>query len=167
MGVRYALTFNAIDTGNVAGTFKTMAALIIANTAGLGRVRLRSLQLACAEDTGDMGDKLIAVQVKRIDGVTTSGTSGSTVSAANMPKMDPDCDRDAPASGALNYSAEPTTYETEPLWQFEFHMRTGFIKYWDAEDAPHIHIDSILGVLCAPRDAVAVKVSGTLEFEAC
>jgi len=161
MGV-YSLTFNDVDSGAVADTFKTMAALIVPDTAG-NRFRLLGFNLGCAENSPV--DEIMAVKLHRIADVSagTAGTAGSTVSAANMAKFDPGSVASI-ISGKLNYSAEPTAYETEPLWFGEFNLRG--VLQWQFLDKPPIFTqDSHLGLLASPRTATARKLTGTLIYE--
>ena len=61
---------------------------------------------------------------------------------------------------------EPTTYESVALWQTDLNDRNGIVMEWpDGDDAPTININQGLGLLAAPRVAVASRLSGCLEFE--
>jgi hypothetical protein len=156
----YKLVFDDQASGAVADTFKTVAALIAADTAGY-RCRIRSLQIGPADDTPS--DANIAVRLNCTDNAG-AGTPGASISGANIPKTDPDS-VDSVISGATGYTVEPTTYATQPLWQMDMNVRGGFIKEWDIESAPVVARNTTLGLLIAPRAASAQNVSGTIEFE--
>ena len=161
--MRYTLPFNDVATGAVGDTFKTFASIIVADTAG-HRCRIRSLQIGPSTDIPS--DTNVAVQIKRVADVSagTAGSSGDTISAANMPKVDPGS-RAAVVSAARNYSAEPTVYEDEALFHMDMNVRGGFIKEWDADAAPRATQDQLLGLLVAPRDGAIKNLSGTIEIE--
>lgn len=163
MASRYKLPFEDMPTGAVADTFTTLATLIAADTAGY-RFRIRSLQVGPADDTPT--DANGSVRLHRVADVSAGGvgSSADTVAGSVMPKVDPSS-RDAVISGARAHSSEPTTYETEPLWQMDFNVRGGFIKEWSAEDAPICGRDMLIGLTAAPRAGVAIRLSGTIEFE--
>lgn len=160
--MRYTLTFSDVATGATADTFKTLAALIVADTAGY-RCRIRSIAIGPADDTPQ--DKSVAIKLARIADVSAGGAGTKTaVAAGNLGKKDPGA-ADSIISGGRNYTAEPTAYETEPIWQCDVNCRGGLIKEWSAEDAPIATADMLLGLLAAPRDASAKQLSGTIEFE--
>jgi len=161
--MRFVLPIQNLDTGAVADTYVTLAALIAADTAG-HRCRLRAICVGPSDDAPD--DKNCSVQVIRIADVS-AGTAGTktNVTAAAMPRPDSG-QRDGVITGGLDYTVEPTTYETYPLWQMDFNIRSGFLKEWpDVDAAPQISRDQLLGFRFAPRAAAAVTVSGTIEFE--
>lgn len=160
----YRLPFDDIVTGAVADTFKTLAAILVADTAG-HRVRLRNLIVGFAQDTPP--DVPVALKIGRIADASagTAGTAGNTVSTANMPKVDPGSIA-CLMTGPRAYSVEPTAYETEPLWSDDLNAHNGIIMPWpDPDERPRATQDMLIALLAAPRTAVAVAVSGTLEFE--
>jgi len=161
--MRFTVSFEDLATSASADTFITLAALICADTAGL-RARLRKLTISFADDTPQNANA--AFQIKRIADVSagTAGTAGTTIGTSSVPKVD-DQSADSPASAKLAYSAEPTTYETYPLWRGEGNALGGVIREWGERDAPTIQRDQHLGLLAAPRAASALRISGTLEFE--
>ena len=160
--MHWKLAFSDVASGAVADTFKTIAAMVCADSAE-NRVRLRSLNLGPTDDAPV--DLNLGVRILRIADVS-AGTSGtySSVSTSSIAKVN-SFQTNSLASGRIDYSAEPTTYETEPLWEHSFNARGGFIKEWSREGGPVIEADQLLGVLVAPRTASAIRVSGTLEFE--
>jgi len=159
----YKMTFDAIATGAVADTYKTLCAIVAADTAG-HRARVMSITIGPADEAPV--DKNVAVKLARVDDVSAggAGTPGASVSGANMGKVDSESVAST-ITGGRAYSAEPTVYGTEPLWAGAFNARGGIIKHWDREDAPVIQRDQLIGLLAAPRDANAITLSGTIEFE--
>ncbi len=158
--MRYKLSFSNIASGAVADTFKTIAAIIAAATVG-HRARLLSLQIGPAGDTPT--DVAVAVKLNRTN-QATAGTC-TAVTAANMAKADK-LSLDCLMSGGRNYTVEPTTYDTEAPFQLDFNLRGGFLKEWvDPNQMICWGPSQTFGLLIAPRTAVAVEVSGTLEFE--
>jgi len=158
--MRYTLTFTDVPTGVVADTFKTIAAIIAANTTG-HRARIRSLQVGPADDAP--ADLQCAMRLERTNNAT-AGTPGSSVTAANIAKKDTGA-LDCLMTGGRNYSAEPTTFETEAQWQLDFNARGGFVKEWEADMAPKFGPNQTLCVRAAPRTTTAVRISGSIEFE--
>ena len=161
--MQFSLTFNDIPTDAVANTVKTMALLIAPDVAG-NRFRLRSLTVGFSEDTPD--DQPIAIAIKRIAdrSAGTAGTAGATVTGANMPKKDPGSINSL-ITGATDFSVEPTSYATENIWSDDINDRGSVIKEWDEENAPKFTQDMACGLLAAPRQSIASRVTGTLEFE--
>jgi hypothetical protein len=158
--MRYVLPFSDLATGASADTFKTLVALVLANTAG-HRFRVRALSVGPSDDAPD--DKNVAVRLARTDN-TGAATGGSAVTAANIPKKD-SLSRDTVATAVRGPTAEPTTYETEPVYQMDFNIRGGLLKEWSDIDAPIVNRNQTLGLLAAPRAAAAVRLSGSIEIE--
>lgn len=161
--MRYKMPFSDIATGAVADTFTTMATVVSADTTGY-RYRVRSIEVGPADDTPS--DANVAIRLERVADVSagSAGSSADTVSAANMPKVDPSS-RDSVMTGARAHSVEPSTFETEPLFQLDINVRGGFIKEWALEDAPIAGQDMLIALRAAPRAGSAVRVSGAIEFE--
>lgn len=158
---RYKVVANDIATAAVADTFRTILALIVANTTG-HRLRLRSLTIACSDGTPQ--DQQIAVRVNRTSNAG-AGTPATSLATTDIPKVD-STSRAPLSTAGIDYSGgEPTTYETNPLFQTEFNDRGGFSKEWTPEDAPRANQNQTLGILCAPRAAAASRVTITAEFE--
>lgn len=158
----YSIPFKG-TTGSSAGTFKTMAAFNVPNTAGL-RMRVRSVSIGPADTAPN--DRNLSVAIRRVASVSSgsAGTPGTAISAANIPKKDtsgPDCI----AGGGTIYTVEPATFETNPLWQDDFNDRGGIIKEWDQNGAPRAIHNQLIAVCVAPRTANAAEVSGTIEVE--
>ena len=160
--MKYSYEFDDIPTGPTADLLKTFMQIIVADTAGL-RCRIRSVALGPADNTAS--DENVVVKLKRINDVSAggAGTAGTTISVANVIKKDR-LIGDSPASVKLNYSSEPTTYEASG-WTIGVNGRGGFIKEWSEEDAPVIGQDQAIGLLVAPRSTIAVRLSGSIEWE--
>lgn len=158
----YTLAFSNIDTGGTADAYKTIAALIASATAGY-KARLRRLVVTPADDSP--ADANINVRINRIDDVSAGGAGTATaVTAANMGRPLSD-QRDGVITGARNYTAEPTAYNTEPLWQASFNSRGGLTYEWGIDDAPVINNDQLLGLLASPTASAARTLSGCMTFE--
>ena len=159
---RYTLEFDDIATGAVANTYKTLASLLVADTAG-HRCRLRALTVGPADDSPP--DVNIGLQLNRVSDISAGSAGTSTaVSGANMAKRDPGS-LDSIVTGGIDHSAEPTTYDTEPVWAGAINARGAIVKEWGEAEAPIATQDMLLGLLVAPRTAAAVRCSGSLEFE--
>jgi hypothetical protein len=156
---KFVVPFDNVATGAAADTYKTMAAIRVADTAG-HRVRLRALHVGPADDAPV--DKCLAIKISRVADVSAGGAGTST---AVTPAKKDVASTAALASAGKNYTVEPTTYETEALWQGAINSRGAISMVWSADDAPVVGQDALVGVLMAPRDAAAVTVSGSLEFE--
>lgn len=158
----YKFDFDDVASGAVADTYTTLAALIAADTAGY---RARVLSITIGPSDNAPVDKNVAVKLSRIADVSAGGVgtrtavAGSAVSKADTESVD------STISAGHTYTAEPTTYEGRAVWQGAFNARGGIIKHWDKEDAPVIQRDQLIGLLVAPRDAAALTLSGTIEYE--
>ena len=160
---KYAVHFTNTATGAVADTFKTMLAIIAADTAG-HRARLLKMVVGPSEDAPV--DLNVGLQLQRVDDVSAggAGTAGSNPTPA---KMDSESLATVITAGEdyVTGGVEPTTYGTVPLWVGDMHYYNTIIQEWAPEDAPVIQRDQLLGLLAAPRTAVARSLSGYFEFE--
>lgn len=157
MGRRYALTFSDVASGAVADTFKTFLGIIAGATAG-HRGRLVSLELGPADATAQ--DINYSARINRTD-QSTAGTAGASPTPA---KVDPNAEASVMTAGR-DYSAEPTAFETEPIWEVGLNSRGSFFKEWLPSDAPRWGPSETLALLIAPRTGTAVNLSGTLIWE--
>jgi len=158
----YNLIFEDVASDAVANQFMTAAAIIASANAGY-RARLRSFTIGFSDDAPV--DLALCVKINRIDDVSGGGAGTKTaVTVGNMGRPHNE-QRDGVISGGVDYTVEPTVYRTEELFVTDLNTRGGFSKSWGIEDAPMIDNDQILGLLVAPRSAVAIRVSGTLVFE--
>ena len=161
-GIRY-LVFNDIASGVVAQTYKTLAAIVAAATAG-HRAALLAVNIGCSDNSPV--DESFNLQVQRVEDVSAGGAGTTTaVSAAQMARPD-SYEVDGNITGGHTYTAEPTTYDaTYPLFNHEFNTRGGFFKEWSFESAPKIDNDQLIGILITPRVATARNFSGSLTFQ--
>jgi hypothetical protein len=161
--MQYILPISTVATAAVAGTFKTLGAIIVPDTTNL-RVRLTDFHLGPA--TAAPTDVAIEVKVALIADVS-AGTAGTktAITAANIPPVDvgaPACR----SSGGIHYTVEPTTYNTYPLWHGGFNHRGVLNWYWLEENRrPVAGQDMLIGILAAPQTAAAVELIGTIGFE--
>lgn len=159
----FSLPFEDVATGAVADVFKTLAALIVADTQG-HRCRVRGLHVGPSDDTAL--DFNIAVRLSRILDVSAGSAGTSTpVTTALMPKHDPGS-VDSLVSGGLNFTGEPSTYEARDLYVNGFNMRGGLINERFDEDEKYVATrDMIIALRFAPRTGTVMRVSGVILFE--
>jgi hypothetical protein len=160
----YTIPFKDIATGAVADTFKTIAALELGD-AQENRYRLRKLVVGPSDAAP--GDVNVSLSIKRINDVSAGGvgTAGTTITAANLPCVDNECTPAVGLEANINYSAEPTTYETHELWHAGMNGRGALIENWAPEEAPVVKRDQLLGLLAAPQGAAAFTMSGCMLVE--
>ena len=145
-----------------AGALGVLALLgLVAGSTDGHRGRLLQLIVGPADDTP--ADLNVAIRVN-VTNQDTAGTPGTSVTAANIPKADPN-QRDSVMTGVRNYSAEPTTYETYSRWQSEFNRRGALMMAWTRDEAPQWGPSKTLGILCAPRSANAASLTITVIWE--
>lgn len=158
MGNHFVATAEDVATSASADTYITILGLLLADTIGF-RARLRKLSVGCAD--GTPVDKALAIQVKRVDDVSAGGAGTATALTEDAKWSDPHTPN---VAASKTYTVEPTTYG-QPLWHIELNARGSIVMAWDAEDAPVIERDQLLGILVAPRDAAARQVSVHAEWE--
>ena len=158
----FTVDFDDVATSGTINTFKTMAALVAADTAGY-RCRLRKLCVGPADDAP--ADLNVALQLQRVDDVSAGGAG--TADSTRTPVPHDSLSRLAVITAGEDYvtgGVEPTPYGN-PLWQIELNRRNSLIVEWGEEEAPVINRDQLLGLLAAPRTAAAANLSGSLTFE--
>lgn len=156
MARKYSAVLSNLASGSSADTFKTLLSLKAGSTTG-HRGRLISLEIGPADDSPQ--DLNGAIRINRAD-QTTDGTSTAQTPA----KLDPSAEASV-MTGGVNHTAEPTTYETVPLWEVGFNTRGSFFKEWLEADAPRWGPDETLGLLIAPRSNNQITVSATVVWE--
>ncbi|RME36530.1 MAG: hypothetical protein D6788_11370 [Planctomycetota bacterium] len=163
MSTLFNVPFDDIATGTSDGVYKTIAAIINPDTAG-ARFLLREIDIYPNDDAPP--DTQVRIAVKRILDVSagTAGTAGTTIAGTAIPKLDPNS-IDASQTAKLDYSVEPTTYETNAVFQAAMNSRGGFQKPFDDETAVRVLRDQHLGLLAAPNGSTQVRLSGSLLFE--
>lgn len=156
--MRYRLTFNDLALSSSADAFKTLLGIIAANTAGY-RGRLYYISIGPSDDAPV--DENACVRVNR-----TNNAGAGTAGAAPTPAKNDPGSRASIMTAGRDYSGEPTTYETEPLINQDFNLRSGFV-WWkhDPNQMIYFGINQTLGLLVAPRTANARRVSGFVEWE--
>lgn len=159
MGRFYSVPFTDLATGTVANTFFTAASVVVAATLG-HRARLRSLSVGPSDDAP--ADQNLALKISRIADLS-AGTAGTTTAQTPNPALS--SSPAAQAGGNVNYTAEPTAYESVPLWAIDINTRGSVIMQWSADDAPIAAQDQVLALLAAPRSTTAIRFSGCLVFE--
>lgn len=160
----YTCPFDNIPTGAVADTYKTIAIIQVADTAG-SRIRATKVVAGPADDTP--ADKTIGLRIMRVADVSagSAGGGGTTIAAGSVPKKDAAAP-DSPASLRIGPTSEPSTFEANPLWLGAMNDRGGIIDVWSEDsDKPHATQDQLLALQGAPRTAAAVRISGSIEFE--
>lgn len=161
--MKYAVNCDDVATGAVADTFKTLLAIIAADTAGY-RARLLKLIVGPSDDTPQ--DLNVALRLNRVDDVSAGGAG--TANSNPTPRPIDSLSRAAVITAGEDYitgGAEPTTYGTVPIWQAEMNRRNTLIQEWVPDEAPVINRDQLLGLLAAPRTAAAARLSVSFEFE--
>ena len=157
--MRYSVNFNNVSTGAVADTYKTLLALVAADTAGY-RFRLRSINLGPGDDAPQ--DLNVSIKLGRVEDVSAGG-AGTGTAATPLPKDS--LSRAAVITAKTNCTVEPTTYGAVAAFELDLNRRNSFVKEWSSEDAPVFNRDQLAGLLGAPRTAAAAVLSGSMEFE--
>lgn len=162
----YTIPFSDIASDAAADTWKTIAALEVGDSQE-NRFRLRELMIGPGDTTPL--DENLQVKINRINDLSAGsvGTAGTTIAAANISPVDAKCAPVVDCEANINYSAEPTTYNTNALWQGAFNLRGALIKQWEPDAAPSAFRDQLLAVLVAPEDAITggAKVCGCMLVE--
>jgi len=161
----YTVPFDDVRLSTSADAYKTLVALILAASSGY-RIRLRELGIGPADDSPQ--DESIVVDIARIASVSggSAGTAATTIAVGSVAKRDLDME-ESPASAKIDYSVEPTTYETYSLFTVGLNQRGTIVVPFDAFSAPMIREDQHLALRAACRDTVGPYVSGYLAFERC
>lgn len=154
--MRYSVTAHAVATAAVVDTWKTLIGIIMADTLGF-RARVRAISI------GPGGEAAQDVNVTFRLGKTNNATAG-TATAATPKAFDP-LARASIATAGVNYSAEPTTLDSQFLWQAGLNGRGSLLKEWDAEGAPIVNRKETLVLQATPGAANAVKFDVTVEYE--
>lgn len=158
----YTITFDDFDSG-VSDAYKTAAA-VIADDVDKARFRIRSITVGPSDNVPP--DANLSVILNRIADLLAGsvGTKGAAITSAGMQRANADT-QDPLATGGIEYSVEPTVYETEPVYQMDFNAHAGLIKDFTPGTGPVINRDQLLGLRVASRTGTAIKCSGTIEFE--
>jgi len=162
--VIYSATFEDFGTGTSDNTYVTACNIIVPDTTDGHRIRLRKIWLGPASNSP--ADLNIGVRVMRVADISAgaAGTAGATVAAADMGKADPGA-IDPFFTAGIEYSAEPSTYETEALFQDGLNAHATLTEYWGPDEAPIATRDMSLALLICPRGTTDTNWSGGMEVE--
>jgi hypothetical protein len=165
--MQYSVPFS-LSLGTTVNVYKTLVGLIVPATGG---IRCRPTRLIVNPGDVDPADRNIAVRLHRKVDATASiaGTAGAAIAAADVPKGDP-ASRDCGVVVNTNYSAEPTSMETHPVFQSAFNDRNGGVWEFNVDpDKPEAMTvaNGALFLMFAPLEGggTAAVINGTLEFE--
>jgi len=157
----FKITFDDFASG-VTDAYKTAAA-VVANDDDKARFRIRSIDVGPSDDVPP--DANLSVILNRIADLSAGTVGVSTgITAANLQRSNVNS-QDPLATGETDYSTEPTTFETDPVWQMDINAHAGLPKFFDKKTAPVINRDQLIGIRVASRTGTAIKCSGTIEFE--
>lgn len=162
----YVLTWNDIDSGAVADARRTVAGLLVPDTAG-AQIALYAFAVGIPEDAPiDLPFNFSLDMIKDI----SAGSAGTrtSITVADITKLDGDANfPDSPASGEYTFTVEPSTYvgasAGRRLYDIDVNGRgsLGIVHL----PAPIIaRRDQFIGALVAPRTAAAILTSGALYF---
>lgn len=160
-GRRYTIPFSDIPTGAVADTLKTMVTAIAADTAGY-RFWVDKLIVGFSDNAPT--DVPVEVALQRVDDVSAGGVG--TANAAVVPALRDSLQLASIITAGEDYvtgGVEPTTYATVALYQGELNAHAEVSEVWYWENTPIVcNRDQLCGLLCGPRNATAVRVTGEL-----
>lgn len=158
--MRYALKVGGLATGATANAFITLLGLKFANTTG-HRGRLRKLVI------GGGGGAPQDVQVSLLLQRTNNAADGTStaVNANTIGKADPAQIASNVAAIGKNYSAEPTTFETQTLGVGSLNARGTICLEWGPDDAPRWGPNQTLCLLAAPGAATATNLEVAAEWD--
>lgn len=144
-------------------TFKTLIAIIVPNSVFC---EARILEVDFGPSLVTTVDEDFSCQIGRIASTDTAGTKASTIAVAAVPKKHTNLPN-AHFTVGVNYSVEPTTFETHRIWSIGMNDRGGFFKRYAEKDAPEARQDEWLCVRIAAMAAVpsANKWTGTVTVE--
>ena len=144
---------DSIATGSTANTYKTLLGLKFADTAG-HRGRLR--RLIVSGGGGAPQDLQCSIKLRRSDN-TGDGTSTS-VNTNTISKKDPASVASNVSAIGKNFTAEPTTIDTDILGGGSFNCRGVLELAFTEEEAPVWGKNETLLVQGAPGQATAATL---------
>lgn len=159
----YTAPAEDVATLAVDNSYKTVLLIRNPNTAGM-RFRLRRLRITPADNSPQ--DLNVGVRIMRIADYAggTAGTSVSTITAVNMPKKD----TNGPIADQLadiDFSDEPTVYESNALFTDGINVRGGIPIWWEEEEAFKFATNQACGILIAPRGTTIARLNVHAGFE--
>ncbi len=158
MGKIVGLSTEDFACSATINTYITFLAFIAADTAG-HRFKLLGLSFGVSEDAPV--DETFSVLVKRIADLSAGGAGTKTaVAAANLSKQRSN-QTAGNITGAIDYTVEPTAYETYALpgCMFEFNSRGTIWVPIPENIQPEFERDQVCGILVAPRVATSRNLS--------
>ncbi len=153
----YTVPFELVATSVTKDADKTICAIRAADTLG-HQCRLIRLGVSCGNDTPV--DRAVRVALLRVDDVSAGGAGTST---AVTPIPADSLSAAALITAGKNFTVEPTTYGIANYLN-EINLRNTIDQIWTPDDGIIVRRDQLLGVVCAPRQAVAEEISGFMEF---
>jgi hypothetical protein len=158
--MRYTIPFSDIPTGAVANTLSTMVTAIAADTLGY---RFWVSKITVGGSLDAPVDLPIEIALKRVNDVSAGGVG--TANAAVTPIPQDSLSRASILTAGEDYETggvEPTTYGIA-LYQNEINGHNTLTEEWDFDNTPVIcGRDMLVGLLCGPRTAALVRVTGEL-----
>ena len=164
MNPRYSVSWSDVASGAVADAYVTQAAMRVAATTGL-RARLIGFGIGMSDNSPT--DKPLSCRINRIDDVSAGGAgTRTTIAVGAVFKWGSSRQPNSPATGEITYTGEPTAYIASPNWGpvWEINDR-GLIMLPGSFSPIDCEEDQIVGLLLAPRNAVAIRTSGFLMWE--
>lgn len=161
----YTVPFDDIASGTTDDTYRTIALIIVPDTDDGHRARIR--RVVCGPSDNTPLDNNYGLDIRRIadQSAGSAGTPASTITGANMPKIDPGS-QDAIFSAGIDYSGgEPGTYESNPVWQAGCNAHGRVNEMLDDTEMPIGKRDQTLGLRICPRGTTANRVSGYMVVE--
>lgn len=153
---RHSVTMTAVATGAAVGTYKSLLSVIFGNTTGYrGRVRKLSVQ----PDGEAAQDVNVSLRLTKTD-----NTSAGTATAVTPKKLDADSVA-TNATAGKNYTAEPTTVDSQHFWEGAINGRGGIVIEWAPNEGPKWGKNETLLLQGSPGAASAVKLSATIEWD--
>ena len=165
MNPRYSVSWNDVAGGAIAETYKTQAAMLVADTAGL-RARLIGFGIGVSDDAPT--DKPLSCRINRIDDISAGGAGVRTsIAVGDVFKWGSSRQPNSPASGEITFTTEPTVYIASPNFGPQWEINDRGLLMLPGSFAPiACEQDQLVGLLLAPRNAVAIRTSGFLMWEA-
>lgn len=158
--MRFAIPFEGVSTGSTPGTYKTIALVVVPDTAGY-RSRIVEVDVHGADAT--LADEKIDLRVTRIADISAGGAgTGTSVTPVKLDLSS----RASVITAKVNCTVEPTTYESTNIWNGAIHMKSGIERVFGyTEIMPVLNRDEALGLLGSPLTANARKLSGQIIIE--
>jgi len=161
----FGARFEDLASDTTDESYISVVGIKMADTVG-HRLRLRSIVISGYPDGASPVDKQINLRLARSD-----NTSDGTATAQNVntiAKKDPDSVASNVAALKTNYTAEPTTIDTDKLPLGTLNTRGTLVKEWtDPDEMPRITRDQTLLLQVEKNDgaASAILINADIEWE--